>query len=259
MPELAATFYLTLENLIQDRILVLPLALVVSPRANDHMTNHVLADALVADGDPKRPVARSSKSERKRHQIIRAAIDIINEKSYALATMTEIAAALDLRDATLYYYFPSKQALAYACHCRSLETFERLLGESNAAGGSGVVRLERFLYGMIKDADRHGAQIYLGDYTYLEPKQRSAIAAWVARLTAQLETFLKDGIRDGSVISCETELAVQLLVGTLVWLAKWAPTAAGMTTERLTRAIRSFALEGLATEQKASGHESSPV
>ncbi|MEG3125774.1 TetR/AcrR family transcriptional regulator [Sphingomonas sp. GB1N7] len=177
------------------------------------------------------------------------ATEIINDKSYTLATMTEIAAALDLRDATLYYYFPNKQALAFACHCRSLETFERLLTETDVAGGSGIERLERFLFGMIKDADRHGAQIYLGDYTYLEPRQRAEIAAWVGRLTTHLETFIKDGIIDGSILPCETELAVQLLVGTLVWLAKWAPTAAGMTTERLTQAIKSFALNGLAKER----------
>jgi hypothetical protein len=53
-----------------------------------------------------------------------AAIEIINVKGYALATMTEIAAALDLRDAALYYYFPNKQALVFACHQRSLERFE---------------------------------------------------------------------------------------------------------------------------------------
>lgn len=216
------------------------------------MMKHPLA-TMMTDADPeagpKRPISRSRKSERKRHEIMRAATDIINEKSYALATMTEIAAALDLRDATLYYYFSSKQALAYACHCRSLETFERLLDTANTAGGTGAERLTHFLRGMVEDAERHGAQIYLGDYTYLEPTQRAAIAAWLARLTARLEAFLKDGIGDGSIMPCETELVVQLLVGTLVWLAKWAPSVEAMTTERLTRAIKAFALDGLATDQ----------
>ena len=179
------------------------------------MMKHPLA-TMMTDEDPesgpRRPISRSRKSERKRHEIMRAATDIINEKSYALATMTEIAAALDLRDATLYYYFSSKQALAYACHCRSLETFERLLDTANTAGGTGAERLTHFLRGMVEDAERHGAQIYLGDYTYLEPTQRAAIAAWLARLTARLEAFLKDGIGDGSIMPCETELVVQLLV-----------------------------------------------
>jgi len=70
------------------------------------------------------PRSKSRKSAGKRDAIIQAAIEIINAKSFALATMTEIAASLDLSDAALYYYFPTKQALAYAAHVRSLERFE---------------------------------------------------------------------------------------------------------------------------------------
>lgn len=219
------------------------------------MTDQLAATAPVdpeIEAGSKRPISRSRKSERKRREIIRAATDIINERSYALATMTEIAAALDLRDATLYYYFPNKQALAYACHRRSLETFERLLEMADASGGSGADRLARFLRGMMEDAERHGAQIYLGDYTYLDPAQRNVVADWLDRLTARLETFLKNGIVDGSITPCETELVVQLMVGTLVWLAKWAPSVPGMTTDRLMKAIEAFSLTGLAVQSHES-------
>ncbi|WP_457312182.1 TetR/AcrR family transcriptional regulator [Sphingomonas sp. UYAg733] len=199
----------------------------------------------VQAAESARPFARTRKSEKKRHAIIRAATDIINAKSYALATMTEIAAALDLRDATLYYYFPNKQALAYACHCRSLQTFERLLHMADEHGGQGGEKLERFLSGMLEDAEIHGAQIYFGDYTYLEAEQCAVIATWLTRLTSQLEDFLKAGITDGSIMPCETQLVVQLLVGMLMWLAKWAPSVKGMTTTRLMMAISAFSLDGL--------------
>lgn len=195
--------------------------------------------------DPPRPLSRSRKSEEKRRAIMRAATDVINAKSYALATMTEIAASLDLRDATLYYYFPSKQALAYACHRRSLETFERLLLAADTAGASGSAKLEHFLRGMLEDAETNGAQLYLGDYTYLEPAGREVIGAWARRLTGMLEQFLRCGIADGSIEPCEPELVVQLLVGTLVWLARWAPAVRGLTVDRLMSAITAFSLDGL--------------
>ena len=67
-----------------------------------------------------KPQASSAKSAQKRERIIRAATLIINEKSFALATMTEIAAALELRDATLYYYFPNKQAPARSPSTREI-------------------------------------------------------------------------------------------------------------------------------------------
>ncbi len=202
------------------------------------------ASLAVAVDSPKH-LSRSPKSAGKRDAILRAAIEIINAKSFALATMTEIAASLDLRDASLYYYYPSKQALVYACHVRSLERFEALLKTSDATGGSGSTRLKRFLHSMIDDSDRNGPQLYFGDHSYLPADQRNEIEAWAARLTSMLEQFIKDGVADGSVSPCETQLVVQLLLGMLIWLAKWVPAVEGLTVDRLMAAIGVFGFSGL--------------
>lgn len=188
---------------------------------------------------------RTRKSARKREAIIRAAIEVINEKSYALATMTDIAAALDLRDAALYYYFDSKQSLAFACHVRSLERFERLLVETDAAGGTGAAKLQRFLETMLQDAERNGPELYFGDSSYLAEEQRTQVDAWLKRLTDRLERFIAEGIDDGSIVHCEAHIVVQLAIGMLIWLAKWVPGIEGMTVERLMRAIGVVALDGL--------------
>ena len=99
-----------------------------------------------------RPLAQSQKSLRKREAILRAAIEIINAKGFAAATMTDIAAALDLRDAALYYYFPNKQALAFAGHHQSLDRFEAILLAVDAAGGSGLCKLRRIFRAVLDDA-----------------------------------------------------------------------------------------------------------
>uniref|UniRef100_UPI0035CC4989 TetR/AcrR family transcriptional regulator n=1 Tax=uncultured Sphingomonas sp. TaxID=158754 RepID=UPI0035CC4989 len=195
--------------------------------------------------DEAKPRARGRKSEKKKLEIMRAAIEIINAKSFALATMTEIAASLDLRDATLYYYFPNKQALVYECHVASLERFERLLGETDAAGGTGIEKLRSFLRSFLKDSYINGQQLYFGDYSYLEEAQRGWITARADRLKDTLEAFLRQGMSDGSVVECEPELVVQLLLGTLIWLAKWAPNSKDLTLARLNAAIEAFAFHGL--------------
>ncbi|MDP9096673.1 MAG: TetR/AcrR family transcriptional regulator [Pseudomonadota bacterium] len=203
---------------------------------------------LTVGAENSKPLSRSRKSAAKRDAILRAAIKIINAKSFALATMTEIAASLDLRDASLYYYFPSKHALVYACHISSLERFEKLLKVSSESSGSGAAKLRYFLHSMIDDSDRNGPQLYFGDHSYLEADQHAEITAWAARLTGLLEQFLKDGINDGSVRPCETQLVVQLLLGMLIWLAKWVPSMHGLTVDRLMTAIGAFSLDGLSTE-----------
>jgi AcrR family transcriptional regulator len=200
---------------------------------------------MATNPDGPKPLSRSRKSADKRDAIIRAAIEIINAKSYSLATMTEIAASLDLRDAALYYYFHSKQALAYACHIQSLGRFDKLLGKAENAGGSGAAKLQKFIRLMLDDASHNGPQLYFGDYSYLNAAQRETVDSLAAVLRAQLERFLREGMADGSIVQCEPHLVVHLLIGMLVWLAKWVPSIEGMTVDRLMNAIGAFSLHGL--------------
>jgi TetR/AcrR family transcriptional regulator len=202
--------------------------------------------ALVAGkAKSRKPLSQSRKSAQKRETIVRAAIEIINTKSYALATMNEIAAALDLRDATLYHYFPDKQALAYACHRRSLERFEHILHAVNRAGGIGEEKLRLFIRGILADSQQHGSLLYFGDYSYLDSPQRAALSTWADRLKGILAKFLKEGMGDGSIVQCEPEIVVNLLLGMLIWMAKWTPSIDGLTVDRLMSAIDAFAFRGL--------------
>ena len=177
--------------------------------------------------------------------IIRAATEIINAKSYALATLTGIAATLNMRDAALYHYFPNKQGLAYACHRSSLERFERLLQETDKAGGSGEQKLRYLIRHMLVDSAQHGPQLYFGDYSYLDAAQRKLITAWADKLKAVLVRFLKEGMADGSIVQCEPELVMQLLLGMLIWMGKWVPSVEGLTVDRLMNAIDASIFRGL--------------
>ena len=192
-----------------------------------------------------KPRASSAKSAQKRERIVRAATLVMNEKSYALATMTEIAAALDLRDGTLYYYFPSKQALGYACHVASLERIERILIEAHNAEGTGARQLRNFIHHMLLDGEKHGSHLYFGDHSYLSESQRHHVEAWSNRLEALIEQFLIEGVRDGSIVPCETRLVTNLLIGMLISLARWTWRVEGISIDRLMEAIGVASLNGL--------------
>jgi len=193
----------------------------------------------------RKSVSSSRKSDKRRAEIIRAAIETINAKSFAQATMISIAAALDLRDATLYHYFHDKRTLAYACHRSSLERAQRLLETSDKAGGSGAEKLRRFIRSMLVDSKENGALLYLGDYSYLDSTQRRAVKLWIDRLKTILVRFLTEGMADRSIVRCEPELVVELLLGMLIWLGKWVPSVSGLTLDRLMSAIEVVAFEGL--------------
>ncbi|CAN5122453.1 TetR/AcrR family transcriptional regulator [soil metagenome] len=159
--------------------------------------------------------------------------------------MSDIAARLDLRDATLYYYFPNKQALAYDCHVRSLERFDALLSEADVTAGSGIAKLRTLIRGLIDDSVEKGPQLYFGDYSYLEAYQQEVIASSAKRMTATLERFVREGMSDGTIVECDPQMVVQLLLGMLIWLARWTPNIRGLTADRLMNAIEAFSFHGL--------------
>jgi AcrR family transcriptional regulator len=166
--------------------------------------------------------------------------------------MTDIAAALDLRDATLYHYFPDKQSLAYACHRRSLERFEHLLLTIDRAGGMGEEKLRLFIRGMLVTSQQQGSLLYFGDYPYLDAAQRTVISDWADRLKGGLVKFMEEGMNDGSVVQCEPLIVVNLLLGMLIWMVKWAPAFDGLTVDRLMNAIDAFSFRGL-DDRRAAG------
>ncbi len=197
----------------------------------------------------RKNLSKSRKSGKRRGEIIRVAIEIINRKSYAQATMVDIAAELDLRDATLYHYFYDKRTLAYACHRASLERAQHLLETADQEEKSGIEKLRSFIRGMLLESSRNGPLLYLGDISYLDAAQRKVIQTWTDRLRDLLVRFLEEGMADGTILECESELVVQLLLGMLIWLGRWASSIPHITVDRLMSAIESFSFAGMEKPQ----------
>jgi len=55
--------------------------------------------------------AREERTGERRHQILRAALEVFGRKGYHGATIHEIAGAAGLAEGTIYLYFPSKQEI----------------------------------------------------------------------------------------------------------------------------------------------------
>ena len=70
---------------------------------------------------------KHAKRDRRRNEILDAAASVFAQKGYFAATMQDIAALLELRSASLYYYFKSKEAaLEEVCRRGGREFVEEL-------------------------------------------------------------------------------------------------------------------------------------
>jgi AcrR family transcriptional regulator len=76
-----------------------------------------------------------------RERILRAAVQIFSEQGIEKAKLADVAEMLGMTAPALYYYFPSKEELVFACCADTLD--EMIAGIREAAAGAGRDPVER--------------------------------------------------------------------------------------------------------------------
>jgi len=115
-----------------------------------------------------------------RNRIIRSAVEAMTEKGVKGATMREIARTAGLGDATIYNYFPTKEAIVYAYYEDRLEEgVERVRAIPDLSAYDLRERLQTFFETLLEQflpdrefvADTFGAVTFslTSDYQYLRP------------------------------------------------------------------------------------------
>lgn len=160
--------------------------------------------------------------ELKAEALLRAAVAAFNRQGFYQTSLDDIARQLGVTKAALYHYFPNKNALLAACFdrammvaCEGVETARR----TGRNGREKVVLMFRiYLERMIDDL---GECMLLIEENALEPKERAELIAQRDEVEHAVRDFIREGISDGSIVSCDPKLATFLLFGAVNWVPKW--------------------------------------
>src|SRR4051795_13286800 len=102
---------------------------------------------VLAEADPEVPVSRvARRRDRKVQDILSAAAEVLAERGFHGMSLDEIADRLNLTKATLYHYFPSKEALVSAClEGIATRSNQRLAEVAADSAGTASERLHRLI------------------------------------------------------------------------------------------------------------------
>src|SRR5512146_2694440 len=97
--------------------------------------------AAAAPGTHAPPPTRGSahvraKRQRRRVEILHAALRAFRDKGYHATTLDDIAQQLGVRKTALYHYFPDKEAILHACHREGLAELDRIVREARRLRGA---------------------------------------------------------------------------------------------------------------------------
>jgi TetR/AcrR family transcriptional regulator, cholesterol catabolism regulator len=174
------------------------------------------------------PLASSRRSRpsprRRAPEIIEAAARVFAERGFHGATTQDIADVLGIRQASLYYYFPSKEgALELVCLQGVAGFFE--VAKAIASGpGTAADKLTRVIKAHLSPlTDRSDfVRVFLNERQHLPAESRRRIGKWSRGLERVFEDVVKEGVRRGEFrADLDTRLVVLGILGMVNAVANW--------------------------------------
>jgi TetR/AcrR family transcriptional regulator len=162
-----------------------------------------------------------AKRQRRRTEILHAALRAFREGGYYATTLEGIADQLGIRKTALYHYFPDKEAILYACHRESLAELRRIL-----AGARELASPQERLAYVIREHVRVMTDTLEGsplafEVTALAPDRQREIIAARDRYERALRRMIQDGVAAGDFRPTNPKTAVFAILGAINWIARW--------------------------------------
>ena len=162
-----------------------------------------------------------AKHERRRAQILRAALRAFRERGYHATTLDHIAEHLGVRKTALYHYFPDKDAILYECHRESLAELDRILAEARALPTPGQ-RLRHVIVEHVRVmTDTLEGSPLAFEVPALAPARQAEIIAGRDAYERELRKIIDQGIRSGALRRVDSKVATFAILGAINWVARW--------------------------------------
>jgi AcrR family transcriptional regulator len=171
-----------------------------------------------------RNAEKSPEFEEKLAAIVEAAANVFREKGYASGSLDDVAAALDIRKATLYYYIDSKAKLLEMIFERGLSTARRKI-DSLAEITDPKERLQALIRHQIEivSSDRGHFAVFF-DHLSVSDKSEAKSPRLRALEKEYMESFLRiveSAVKAGVIADVPSKYAVQAIIGMTCWTYKW--------------------------------------
>ena len=180
--------------------------------------------------------SRTELRDAKRDAVLREASASFNKRGFHGTSLDDVAQRLGVTKAALYYYFANKQAVLKACFDLAMEVaFSNVDPESplygmpilnvdqaKSEGTTGRDKLRIVLAGFLEYIiDEQSVNITMMEEDALSPEDMASIKTERTRFEHEIREFVREGVKDGSIIPCDPKLVVMALLGALNWVPRW--------------------------------------
>ena len=162
-----------------------------------------------------------AKHERRRAEILRAALHSFRQRGYHATTLDAIAEQLGVRKTALYHYFPDKQAILLACHRESIADLERIVAEARRLRGTATQLRHVVMEHVRVMTDAFGGSPLAFEVGALAPDRQAEIIGARDRYERELRDIIERGMHAGTFRPGHAKVAAFTILGALNGIARW--------------------------------------
>jgi AcrR family transcriptional regulator len=194
---------------------------------------------------------RSLQHDLRRDQILDIAAQCFADRSYAAASMNDIAAAGGTSKARLYHYYESKEAILFDLLDRHTQRLLALIGQVEATAQRGRLDDRSALHELVRafleeyetSATRHAALLH--DTKFLGDTQRELILDRQRDVVSAATRFLRRAYPQRVVDGNQTAVTM-MLFGMINWTFTWLRPGGPMTYADFAEQVIALLERGLA-------------
>lgn len=191
---------------------------------------------------------RASETRDLRQKILTAAAQLFIRQGYHGLAMRQIAEAVGVSKAALYYHFRDKEELFLAILADYLNDMETLIDQVQAEGGTSRDLIQRLVRSILNQPAEQRAVIRLAsqEMAQLEPSARASFnQAYHAKFLNKIRMILQSGMERGELRPLDPGVATWTLLGMMYPYFYPADSNEMQVTDEVLEQILAIFLDGV--------------
>jgi AcrR family transcriptional regulator len=190
---------------------------------------------------------RARERELKREAVLRAAARAFNEKGFHNTSLDEVAERLNVTKPTLYHYVKSKDDILAECTRIGIAIVTEAASDPGSPHDTGYEKLVSVMrkYAEIVTMDFGRCVVLVGEDD-LSVEGRKELRALKKLIDRTFRRCVEEGVKDGTIASCNPKFAAFTVAGALSWIARWYDEKGPLGPAEIGEQCINVLLKGLA-------------
>lgn len=165
---------------------------------------------------PRPQLASAPARPSQRELLLDEAARQFNARGIAATAVNQVAKRVGLTRAAVYYYVKDSEDLVFQCYLRACQLTSDDLAHAHAEGKDDVGRIAAFVRRALAPERPQAAVV--SEIAYLSDAKRTVVESEHGRNIAALESFVRSGIRAGTIRECDAHIVAQAIFGIVSWI-----------------------------------------